>query len=179
MPEHWLLTWTTYGTWLPGDRRGFVGKQVAADGTTFCHNLPGTPYDSDNPPLKQAMADRMLGPAIYLCTEQAQVLLKQLRATAEFRKGTLLAAAVMSWHLHLVVGTSGEVASEKLLQDFKAYGSRALNQRWSKPPNGTWWTESGSRRKLPHKNAVKFAVRYVSLQPGVLATWLPVDWREL
>jgi len=21
----WLLTWTTYGTWLPGDERGFVG----------------------------------------------------------------------------------------------------------------------------------------------------------
>ena len=25
-PSHryWLLTWTTYGTWLPGDDRGFV-----------------------------------------------------------------------------------------------------------------------------------------------------------
>jgi len=22
--RHWLLTWTTYGTWLPGDARGFV-----------------------------------------------------------------------------------------------------------------------------------------------------------
>ncbi len=21
----WLLTWTTYGTWLPGDNRGFMG----------------------------------------------------------------------------------------------------------------------------------------------------------
>jgi hypothetical protein len=21
----WLLTWTTYGTWLPDDNRGFVG----------------------------------------------------------------------------------------------------------------------------------------------------------
>ena len=22
--RHWLLTWTTYGTWLPGDDRGSV-----------------------------------------------------------------------------------------------------------------------------------------------------------
>ncbi len=26
MFRHWLLTSTFYGTWLPGDRRGFVGR---------------------------------------------------------------------------------------------------------------------------------------------------------
>ena len=26
MDRYWLLTWHTYGTWLPGDRRGFVGR---------------------------------------------------------------------------------------------------------------------------------------------------------
>ena len=26
--DSWLLTWTTYGTWLPGDERGFVGNVV-------------------------------------------------------------------------------------------------------------------------------------------------------
>ncbi len=25
MDRYWFLTWTTYGPWLPGDRRGFVG----------------------------------------------------------------------------------------------------------------------------------------------------------
>ena len=24
--RNWFLTWTTYGTWLPGDPRGFVGS---------------------------------------------------------------------------------------------------------------------------------------------------------
>ena len=26
--DSWLLTWTTYGTWLPGDKHGFVGNVV-------------------------------------------------------------------------------------------------------------------------------------------------------
>jgi hypothetical protein len=26
MDRFWLLTWTTYGTWLPGDERGFVSE---------------------------------------------------------------------------------------------------------------------------------------------------------
>ena len=26
--DSWLLTWTTYGTWLPGDEHGFVGNVV-------------------------------------------------------------------------------------------------------------------------------------------------------
>ena len=30
MDRYWLLTWTTYGTWLPGDARGFVSN--VADG---------------------------------------------------------------------------------------------------------------------------------------------------
>ena len=27
----WFLTWTTYGTWLPGDERGFVSPKFAGD----------------------------------------------------------------------------------------------------------------------------------------------------
>ena len=59
--DSWLLTWTTYGTWLPGDERGFVGNVVeeatndtvqtailvrAADASRrVTHNIPDTPYD--------------------------------------------------------------------------------------------------------------------------------------
>src|SRR5947209_816005 len=31
MDRYWFLTWTTYGTWLPGDARGFVGRVWSAD----------------------------------------------------------------------------------------------------------------------------------------------------
>ena len=45
MDRHWLITWTCYGTWLPGDARGFVGNVREEDGTQVSHNLPGTPVD--------------------------------------------------------------------------------------------------------------------------------------
>ncbi len=51
MFRHWLMTSTFYGTWLPGDRRGFVGRVRDArpeDPPTAIrieHDVPGTPYD--------------------------------------------------------------------------------------------------------------------------------------
>ena len=34
MDRYWLLTWTTYGTWLPGDRRGFVSNVLDGSGSS-------------------------------------------------------------------------------------------------------------------------------------------------
>ena len=45
------------------------------------------------------------------------------------------------------------------MADFKAYGSRALNRRYGRPPSETWWTDKGSKRKLPNEEALAAAVR--------------------
>jgi hypothetical protein len=36
--DSWLLTWTTYGTWLPGDERGFVGNVVEEPANDAIHS---------------------------------------------------------------------------------------------------------------------------------------------
>ena len=41
--RYWFLTWTAYGTWLPGDDRGFVGEAPDESGRVFNHNVIGTP----------------------------------------------------------------------------------------------------------------------------------------
>jgi hypothetical protein len=38
----WLLNWTCYGTWLPGDRRGFVGFHNDANGFRVNRNEPNS-----------------------------------------------------------------------------------------------------------------------------------------
>ncbi len=43
----YLLTWTTYGSWLRGVRRGFVGRVPDASGGVVIHNQPAEPYDVD------------------------------------------------------------------------------------------------------------------------------------
>ncbi|MGC1272772.1 MAG: hypothetical protein WBC44_03630 [Planctomycetaceae bacterium] len=78
----------------------------------------------------------------------------------------------MACHVHLVVGVPGDPDPETLLRDFKSYGSRALTRRWQKPASGTWWTESGSKRKKEGAAALRSAIEYVRDQPNPLIVWL-------
>jgi REP element-mobilizing transposase RayT len=173
MDRYWLLTWTTYATWLPGDSRGFVSNVAERPEKGMRHNVPKTPYDADSPPLREYMRGRIKGEPVYLDRSQADVLLGQFQETAAYRGWSLLAAAVMPNHVHLVAAVPGDPDPAALLRDFKSYGSRALNRRWREPAGKTWWTESGSRRKLKDEAAVTAAVRYVQRQHNALAVWTP------
>jgi REP element-mobilizing transposase RayT len=132
------------------------------DGAGVLHNQPGTPCASDHPGLREYMKERCKQEPIALQRHHADVLLEQFIETARYRHWLLLAVAIMYNHVHIVVGVPGDPEPETLLRDFKSYGSRALNRRWGKPASGTWWTESGSRRKLPNQAAVDETVQYVT-----------------
>ena len=186
----WLLTWTSYGTWLPGDERGFVGyiseekpadlrqrldgEISRADNTSrrVIHNIPGTPYDRDMPGLKRYASEQMKGDPVWLTLTQAESFLHEAQRTAGFHQWQLLATAVMANHVHLVVIVPDDLPGERLLQEFKSYGSRVLNKQFGKPQSGTWWTKSGSTRLLPTDHAVHAAVEYVRNQHRPLVVWI-------
>jgi REP element-mobilizing transposase RayT len=172
MNRVWLLTWTTYGTWLPGDDRGFVSNVRDGDGPEIKHNDPGTPYDAKQRGLALAAREQMKGEAVWLSAKLAEPLAAQFRETAAYRGWSLLALAIMANHVHLVVGVPGDPEPETLLRDFKSYASRCLNKIAGKPGSGTWWTAGGSRRKLPDDRAVQAAIRYVQNQYKPLLVWL-------
>lgn len=178
MDRYWLLTWTTYGTWLPGNRRGFVSPVRNASGLEVVHNSPGTPYDSNLSSLKDDARGKMKGPSIHLRQDYADALLLQFRETAEYRNWQLCAVAIMPNHVHIVVGVAGDPQPSHILRDFKSYASRTLNRQWSKPVNGTWWTESGSKRKLPDEAAVFAVIRYVKRQLNPLLIWVAEDYSD-
>jgi REP element-mobilizing transposase RayT len=91
-----------------------------------------------------------------------------MQSTARYRGWHLLAGAIMTNHLHLLVGVPGDPDPATLIRDLISYSSRVLNQKYGKPESGTWWTEGGSRRKLPDENAVQRAVLYVLNQKYAL-----------
>ena len=169
----WLLTWTTYGTWLPGDKRGFVSPVSDATlGKRAKHNIIETPYDADVPQLrKEATANLKCAP-IYLNLTQAEAIFDQLQETAAHRKWLLLATAIMRNHVHVVVGVPSDTDPENILRDFKAYASRRLNKDCPKPASETWWTASGSKRKLPNDQAIIDAAAYVRDQSSPLVLWV-------
>jgi REP element-mobilizing transposase RayT len=174
--RYWLLTSTTYGTWLPGDRRGFVSPMEIGVGPHVRHNRPGTPYDQDLSGYVRNAARNLKCAPIFLSSAQAETLLAQFRETARIRGWRLFGAAVMASHVHIVVGVPGDPEPESLLRDFKCYGSLKLNKTWTKPASGTWWTESGSKRKLPTDSAVVAAVEYVRTQERPLALWIAPEF---
>jgi REP element-mobilizing transposase RayT len=180
MDRYWLLSNSCYGNRLPGDRRGFVGRDWEhrpndpEDKPRVEHELPGTPYDEDIPGLEKASRKLMNGPPIQLSVEQALIFLGQLQETARIRKWELLAVAIMADHFHIVAGVSGDPMPSKILGDFKSWGTRRLSEQFGEPASKTWWTERGSKCRLKDGDAIAGAVHYVLYEQfNPLITWSP------
>ena len=175
----WLLTWTCYGQWLPGDRRGFVGN-IRDDGSHVTHNIPGTPYDEDIPRLEGWVREHMRGVPITLEQSEAETLIAQYQETARIRKWSLEAASVMFNHTHIVAGVPGDPDPQQVLETFKSGATRAVKKLRPLPPNGTFWTAKGSKRLLPDDTALRGGVVYVvKKQPNPLATYADPRWQQV
>jgi REP element-mobilizing transposase RayT len=138
----------------------------------------GTPFDANIPELERVARRAMVGQAVWLGLAEAEVLCRQFQETATFRGWKLFAVAIMRNHVHVVVGVPGDPEPERLLQDFKSYGSRTLSEQGWKPAGARWWTRSGSKRKLPSYEAVCAASDYVTRQQlEPLIVWSSCDPR--
>jgi REP element-mobilizing transposase RayT len=173
MDRVWLLTWTTYGQWLPGDSRGSVPRVHDTPGPRRRPNIPGTPPAPALPGIQRWARDHLSGAAVRLTRPQARTLIAQLRETAEIRRWSLLAVAIMANHVHVVVGLDGDPDPSTVLRDFKGWGSRRLSREYGKPEGGTWWTASASTRRLRTEENVIAAVKYVREQAYPLLVWAP------
>jgi len=174
----WLLSNTFYGTWLPGDERGSVTSvrdtrpEDAPSEFRFEHDIPGTPWEEAIPALRRTAEEQMKGPPVHFDLQKAEIVLAQFQETAEYRGRVLRAVSIMYNHFHLVVQVADDPNPGRMLADFKAYASRALNRHFGKPPSDTWWTNKGSKRKLKDEQALAAAIHYVLYkQPAPLVVW--------
>jgi hypothetical protein len=84
------LTWTTYGTWLPGDARGWV---------RWGENGVKPPE-----PMREVQAKARLAETPVLLTDEQRALVEQtIRDHCRFRAWTLHAVHARSNHIHVVV----------------------------------------------------------------------------
>ena len=100
----------------------------------------------------------------YLDNVRQTAVLNALRQHCQFRGWNLLAAHVRTNHAHVVV--EADVPPEKVLNEFKSYASRALNQLGLDPPDRKRWARHGSTRWLFNGENVREAIRYVVEQQG-------------
>jgi len=173
--RRWFLTWTTYGTWLPGDKRGFFGTAENDLGDVVNHNEIGTQPANPNVRLRATAENLLKSNPIVLSYEQAQELYRQIQETAKIRGWLILAVGIMHTHLHVIVGVPGDPKPDKILNDLKAYATRCLNEKFGRVASDTWWTTKGSKRKLDADRDVEVTVQYVRCQPNPLLIWTRDD----
>ncbi|MBL0870194.1 MAG: transposase [Phycisphaerales bacterium] len=168
----YLLTWTTYATWLPGDGRGFVSPIREESGEWAVYNQLGTPYAKGAPQLTKAAERRVKGDEVVLDQRGAAVVIMACHEVCATHELVLNAAAVMRTHVHMVVA-SRVYEGAKLLQLFKGVSSRRLTQRFGRPCAPRWWTSHGSRRLLIDPDSINAAAQYVRQQANILASHFP------
>jgi REP element-mobilizing transposase RayT len=147
-PLAFLLTWTTYGTWLPGDERGWVKR--------------GKGYQLPNPRRKQNAMRSMTESACRLDPEQRALVEKTITDHCEIRGWHLYAINCRTNHVHVVV--AADMDPEDIGEQFRAWCTRKLNELQrsrSQPTRENWWTERGSGRHLDDEESLEWAILYV------------------
>lgn len=165
--RHWMLTWTTYGSWIPGDARGSTSYTHSPGEIRKMNNRPGTMPAPSNKSLENYSHEIRKHPVVFLNRSMAEIVAEQLRETAEWRGWQLLIVSIMTTHIHLVLQVPGDPKPSQLLKDLKSYASRRLNQ-YDPNRSGRWWTDSGSARFLYDDSDIMSAFEYVRNQPNSL-----------
>ena len=98
------ITWTCYGTWLPGDPRGYVSNTLTP-GSAYIpkQNIPGTPPMSNDSRTYSMAQFNQKGDTVLLTPELAIVVCQSLVGSADQRRWRILRGAVMRNHVHVVV----------------------------------------------------------------------------
>ena len=144
-PLGFFLTWVTYGTWLPGDARGWV---------EYRHG-----WQLPNPTLELESMAKMTEDACRLNEKQRLAVEAQLAETCQHRGWLLHAANCRTNHVHAVVSAPG-TAPKKIRKDLKAWATRCLKDGFDRTRDN-WWAERGSIRFLNNEKSMEAAVTYV------------------
>lgn len=151
----YFITFTGYGARVHGDEPGSVDRY---------HNLFGGRTLGADPLLADAERRSMQEVPYELDSRSREVVLRALTEVCAQRGWNLLAAHVRTNHVHVVV--ESEAPPEKVMNDCKAYSSRALNRVDGGRSCRRRWARHGSTRWLWKDQDVRQAIRYVVKQQG-------------
>ena len=118
------------------------------------------------PDADRAMAERrkMLQDPYVLDAVARPVVLAAIQRHCAYRGWNLLAAHVRSNHVHIIV--EAETRPERIMNEFKSYASRELNQLTGESPDRRRWARHGSTRWLWKDQDVRHALQYVIEEQG-------------
>jgi REP element-mobilizing transposase RayT len=162
-PIAFFFTWSTYGTWLPGDARGW---------TEYRHG-----FQLPDPILELECKARMTDDACRLTPEQRQRVHDQIAETCEHRHWVLHAVNCRTNHVHVVL--SSPTAPKTIREQLKAWCTRRLKEQQAAAGvpvaelRENWWTERGSIRWIFQESDLATAIEYVLDHQDNPRRWKP------
>jgi len=147
------IIWTTYGTWLPGDARGWVKWNEGG-------------VKPPDPELERDARERMVESAVVLTEEQRAIVEKTIRDHCRIRGWLLHAVNARSNHVHVVVTADRD--PDEVMNQFKAWCSRKLSDAEGlvgrvakKAGRRHWFTEGGDKELIDTEEYLLNATIYV------------------
>jgi REP element-mobilizing transposase RayT len=154
-PLAYLITFTTYGTWLHGGGKASVSEE---------HNRFGEEFVPCNPGLNTKEQSLLKHPPVKLNAPHRNAVLQAVLEVCDFRGWLAHAVHIRSNHIHIVV--SGREKPEKMMRDFKIYATKAIKKDDDKMPAKKYWTHHGSTRYIWTKEKLRAAIEYVKNGQG-------------
>jgi len=139
----YMVTWTTYGSWLQGDKRGFV-----KDGTIL-------PPDSN---LNETNLHNLQKPPVSLTTAQKQIVNQAIIDKAVKLRQKILAMSVCSKHVHLVIAYDGSQV-ESSVRHYKNTSLVALRKEGF---TGRVWSTGFNKRFCFDQRTLQNCINYVN-----------------
>jgi hypothetical protein len=154
-PIGWLLTWSSYGTWLHGDPRGSYDRKGRRRATKFI------PPDIRLEALRRSQLEY---PPLLIDAPMRRVIRLAIEAECDFRKWKLFALNVRTNHIHAVMPAI--VPPSRMLQAIKAAATREVRTAKLLEPGRPAWTSSGSKTWLLDEQERADAIDYVRNRQG-------------
>jgi len=139
----YMVTWTTYGSWLQGDERGYVkhGKII-----------------SGNPKILQACQRLQKSASVKLDSEAKAIVRQAILNEAKRIGHTIEALAVYSNHVHLVARPCQE-SIEEIVSRYKNVAMFALRKH---SQVGRVWTHGFDKRFCFSQDDLNQRIEYVN-----------------
>jgi REP element-mobilizing transposase RayT len=141
----YMVTWTTYGTWLQGEKKGYV-KDVKVRG--------------ENVAIKKDCEKKLKGETVRLGRREKEIVKEAIIEAAKRFKQKIHAIAVHSNHVHIVCEYI-DVPIKVVVGYYKTAGRVALQESGY---NGKVWTRGYDKRFCFDETALRNRIKYVERQ---------------
>ena len=146
----YLITFTTYGSRLHGDRRGSVSRTA---------NQFDTPVEAPDPKREAREAGSLRNPPPLLDEARRTTVRATIEEVCRHRQWTLWTTNVRTNHVHIVV--TATQPADLVMRSMKSWATRRLVLEGLVARGERLWTRHGSTRYMWSEQDVDAACRYV------------------